>query len=67
MDRREARNGGAQVNVGGSQKKRKGVVRTQSADTQEYKSCQRNDRDVDVDEYREELVSQCGEQLCWLV
>ena len=39
----------------GSQKKRKAVVRKESADTQEYEPCQQNDMDVDMDENKEEL------------
>ena len=46
---------GSVSRTGGSQKKRKAVVRTESADTQEYRSCQVNDMDVDMDENSEEL------------
>ena len=38
-----------------SQKKTEAVVRKESADTQEYQSCQQND--MDVDENMEELSS----------
>ena len=41
--------------AGSSQKKRKAVVQKESADTQEYESCQQNDMDVDMDENNEEL------------
>ena len=41
--------------AGGSQKKRKAVLRRESADTQEYESCQRNDVDVDMCENKDEL------------
>ena len=37
------------------QKKRKAVVRKESADTQEYESCQLNAMDLDMDENKEEL------------
>ena len=41
--------------AGGAQKKRKAVVRKESADAQEYERGQRNDMDVDADEDKEEL------------
>ena len=41
--------------VGGSQKKMNAVVRKEFADTQECKSCQLNDMDVDMNETKEEL------------
>ena len=41
--------------AGGSQKRRKSVVREESADTQEYESCQQSDMEVDRDEGMEEL------------
>ena len=41
--------------AGGSQKKRKAVVRKESADSQESESYQLNDMDVDMNENKEEL------------
>ena len=41
--------------AGGSQKKRRTVVRKESAETQEHESCQKNDMEVDKDEGMEEL------------
>ena len=41
--------------LGVSQKKRKAVVRRESADTQEYESCKLNDMDVHMDENKEEF------------
>ena len=41
--------------AGGSQKKRKAAVRKDSAETQEYHSCQHNDIEADMDEINEEL------------
>ena len=38
----------------GARKKRKAVMRNESADTQEYESCQLTDIDVDMDENKEE-------------
>ena len=49
---------GDQISVsgaGGSQKKRKAVVRGESADTKEYESFQLKGMEVDRDEHREEL------------
>ena len=43
--------------AGGSQKKRKAVVRKESADTGEYESCQWNNMDMDMNENVEELSS----------
>ena len=41
--------------AGGLQKKRKAVVRKESADTQQYESCQQNDMEVGRDESLLEL------------
>ena len=41
--------------AGGSQKKKKAAVRKESTETQEYKSCQQNDMEVDRDEGMKEL------------
>ena len=43
--------------AGGAQKKRKAVVRKESADTGEYESCQLNNMDMDMNENVEELSS----------
>ena len=53
--------------AGGTQKKRKAVVRKVSADTQKYESCQLSDMVMDENkEEEEELHSQCGEQFGWM-
>ena len=41
------------VSSAGTQKKETAVVRKESADTQEYESCQLNDMDVDMDGHKE--------------
>ena len=41
------------VSSAGTQKKGTAVVRKESADTQDYESCQLNDMDVDMDGHKE--------------
>ena len=50
--------------AGGSQKKRKAVVRKESADTQEYESCHQSDMDEDAGGV--ELRSKCGKRFGWM-
>ena len=54
--------------AGSSRKKRKAVVRKESADTQEYDPCQQNDMDVDMVENKEELrfVQKCSKRFSWM-
>ena len=42
---------------GGSQKKRKAVVRNEPTEAQDYESCRKNDMEVDMDESKQELSS----------
>ena len=41
--------------AGGTQNKRKSAMLKQSADTQECEKCHQNDKEVDMDENKEEL------------
>ena len=54
LDQRTSIGDQRSVGIGARRRKRKAVVRKESADTQEQESCQLNDMDVDMDE-KEEL------------